>query len=121
MALRRLSDRTFRLLVVLFGLGAFALGCYDLANPYRFGQIGFDGPVLSNGNVLFDKIYPAGPAQTAGIRRGDVFEKNRLAAAERFNLDNRRAGQILRIPVLRGNKHLDFYIRTIRAENLRPL
>jgi len=121
MALRRLSDRRFRLLIVLFGLGAFALGCYDLANPYRFGQIGFDGPALNNGNVVFAKIYPGGPAEKAGIRSGDIFEKNRLGAAEHFNLDNRRAGQTLRVPVLRGGKHLVFYVTTNRAENLRPL
>ena len=121
MTLPRISDRAFRLLIVLFGLGAFALGCYDLANPYRFGQIGFDGPALSNGNVVFATMYPGGPAEKAGIRSGDILEKNLLGAAEHFNLDNRRAGQILRVPVLRGNKHLVFYLKTNRAENLRPL
>jgi len=32
----------FRITVVLVALAAVALGCYDIANPYRPGQIGGD-------------------------------------------------------------------------------
>ncbi len=112
---------TFRTAIVLAALGAVALGCYDVANPYRPGQIGFDGATLAYGNERFETIYPNAAADRAGIRKGDILLVDSLSSKQQFNLAMRRAGQPLDLPILREGKRLNFHITAETTENFRPV
>jgi hypothetical protein len=114
------SER-FRVAIIILALGAVALGCYDVANPYRPGQIGFDGPTLANGNQRFGTIYPRAAADRAGIRRHDVLLIDSLSSRQQFDLAMRRAGQPLDLPILRNGKRLNFHITAETTENFRPV
>ncbi len=111
-----MSER-FRITIILLALGAFALGCYDLANPYRPGQIGFDGTSLNNGDLTFVALYPGAAAERAGIRMGDVLLMSALSPREQFEMNMRRAGQSLQLPVQRGAKRLTFHLAAEKAKN----
>lgn len=97
------------------------MGCYDVANPYRPGQIGYDGASLANGDQVFARVYPGASADKAGIREGDVLLVNALPPKQQFELNLRRSGQQLDLPVSRNGKRLNFHITTGTTENFRPI
>lgn len=111
----------FRITIILLALGAIALGCYNVANPYRVGQIGFNGATLPNGDNSFDQIYPGASADRAGIRKGDILLVHALSPGQQFGLNMRRGGQRLELPVSRNGKRLTFSIITGTRDNERPV
>ena len=115
-----MSER-FRITVILLALGAVALGCYDVANPYRPGQIGGDFSTAANGNQTFDRVYPGAAADKAGIQKGDVLLLNTLSPSQQLNVTMRRAGEQLDLPFSRNGKRLDFHITAGTTENFRPV
>jgi hypothetical protein len=62
-----MSER-FRITIILLALDAVALGCYNVANPYRPGQIGYDATSLASGNQVFERVYPGSRAAMAELR-----------------------------------------------------
>jgi hypothetical protein len=115
-----MSER-FRITIILLALGAVALGCYNVANPYRPGQIGYDGTSLANGNQIFERVYPGASAAKAGIRKNDILLFDALSPRQQFDLNMRRAGQKLALPISRNGKRLNFHITAGTTENYRPV
>jgi hypothetical protein len=115
-----MSER-FRITVILLALGAIALGCYGLANPYRPGQIGGDFSSLANGNRVFERVYPGASADKAGIRKGDILLLDALTSRQQFDLTMRRAGQHLDLPMSRDGKRLNVHMTAGTTENFRPV
>jgi hypothetical protein len=107
--------------VILLAVLAVALGCYDLANPYRFGMFGFDFHTLSNGDQAVTRVYPGSPVQRAGLRPGDVAAWSRTSARTAFDSTFRRTGEAITFPVVRDGKVMQMRIVAAEYSSVKPL
>jgi S1-C subfamily serine protease len=69
-----------KIVVILLAVAAAALGCYDIANPYRADQ-------------AVTKIYPGSPVERAGLRTGDTIPRSRISVRTDFDSSYRRPGK----------------------------
>jgi TPR repeat protein len=60
--------RRFALVATLFGLG-----CAASDSPCEKGALGIEAGAMHDGGVAIAEVLPGGPADLAGIRRGDVL------------------------------------------------
>jgi hypothetical protein len=90
--------------VILLAVAAIALGCYDIANPYRTGMFGVDFYTLNNGDQVVTRIYQGSPVARTGLRPGDVIPWSKVSARTDFDTTYRRTGQAIAFPVIRDGK-----------------
>ncbi len=110
-----------RIAVILLAVAAIALGCYDIANPYRAGMFGFDYQTLNNGDVAVTRIYPGSPVERAGLRRGDVIPWSKVSPRTAFDSWYRRTGETIAFPVARGGKVTQMQIAFAEYTSIKPL
>lgn len=111
----------FRLTIVLIAIAALALGCYDIANPYRAGMMGYDFRFLDAGDQIVTRIYPDSPFQRAGIRPGDKVLNSHWSPKELFNVSVRRANQPISFQLERGNRTANMQIVTAVYKYVKPI
>ncbi len=107
--------------VILLAVLAIALGCYDLANPYRFGMFGFDFHTLNNGDQVVTRVYPGSPVDRAGLRPGDITAWSRTSARTAFDSTFRRTGEAITFPVVRDGKVVQMRIVAAEYASVKPL
>ncbi|HET9393320.1 MAG TPA: GAF domain-containing protein [Candidatus Rubrimentiphilum sp.] len=110
-----------RVAVILLAAAAIALGCYDIANPYRAGMFGFDFHTSNNGDQVVTKIYPGSPVERAGLRPGDVIPWSKVSARTSFDSSFRRTGQTIAFPVVRDGKTAEMSIVAAEYTSIKPI
>lgn len=114
----------FRLTVIFIALAAIGLGCYDIANPYRVGMFGYDSRLPQNSSIreaTVTRIYPGSPVERAGLRVGDVVLWSTMSPQSYFDALNKRANQVVILPVRRNGRIMQMRIVTAQYVTIKPI
>lgn len=110
-----------KLAALLLAFSAVALGIYDVTQPYRGGMMGFDSLNRNNGDTVVTRVYPGSPADRQGLRPGDVVTWTQMTARQNFEMNFRRSGQAIMLPLVRDGKTRLARIVTTEYTAIKPL
>jgi hypothetical protein len=107
--------------VILLAALAVALGCYDLANPYRGGMLGYDFHTLDNGDQVVTRVFAGSPVARAGLRPGDIAAWSKATARTNFDSSFRRTGEPITFPVVRDGAVKQMRVVMAEYTSIKPL
>ena len=110
----------FRTTVLFLSIAAIALGCYDIANPYRFGMFGYDNTYFSNGDQFITRIYPDSPVERAASAPAIwSYETGFAQRCLRFQLPAHEPAN--RLTVAQNGKVRQMHIVTATYKYVKPI